>query len=302
MLRSTLTIAATFLLFACSSGNDAEPTTEEALEQGTVYMSEYIPWPPEGKDIKETESGLQYIILSEGEPDGASPGPRDRVVIDFDGRTSGDQTFHSTFDDGTPARAGVTQFPQGWSEAVQRMSEGEEIVAFVPNDLAFKNQGAGIIRPGEDLIIRIILRSVEPAPEPVPVSVEAWAEFTPWDSSRPEVVKTGSGLEYVVIESGSEDGRNPGLTDAAVVHYEGRLNDTGDVFDSSFSRGEPAQFEPRGVISGWTEALQLMRPGDRWLLHIPGDLAYGPMGSPPKIPPNAALNFEVELLDVLSVR
>ncbi len=302
MLRLILTIAATSLLVACGSGDNTDETPDDTAQQGTVYMSDYLPWPPEGKDIKSTESGLQYVVLQEGEDGGAKPGPRDRVEIDFDGRTSGERVFHSTFEEGTPANAGVTQFPQGWSEAIQLMPVGGDYVFFVPNNLAFKNEAVGVIKPGEDLIIRIKLNSVKPAPEPLPVSVEAWEAFTPWDSTRPEVIKTGSGLEYIVIESGPEDGKSPSLTDAAVVHYEGRLNETGDVFDSSFSRGEPAQFEPRGVISGWTEALQLMRPGDRWLLHIPGDLAYGPMGSPPKIPPNAALNFEVELLDVLSVR
>ena len=89
-----------------------------------------------------------------------------------------------------------------------------------------------------------------------------------------------------------------------VVHYEGRFDETGEVFDSSFAqrRSQPCSGQ-REVIPGWTEALQMMRPGDRWLLHIPGDLAYGPLGRPTNvIPPNAALNFEVELLDVLNVR
>ena len=88
-----------------------------------------------------------------------------------------------------------------------------------------------------------------------------------------------------------------------VVHYEGRLAESGETFDSSFARGEAAIFPADRLIPGWVEALKLMKPGDRWLLQIPSELAYGEAGTPGgPIPPNADLVFEVEMMDVLPVR
>ena len=104
----------------------------------------------------------------------------------------------------------------------------------------------------------------------------------------------------MILASGDEGGTSPSGGDRAVVYYEGRFDDGGEVFDSAFQRGEAAIFPTNRVIPGWTEALQLMKPGDRWLMHVPGNLAYGPRGNGP-IPPNAALIFEVELMDVIPV-
>ncbi len=110
------------------------------------------------------------------------------------------------------------------------------------------------------------------------------------------VATTDSGLQYMVLESGDSSGTSPGPTDSVLAHYEGRFIN-GEVFDSSIERGEPAQFVLNQVIPGWTEALQLMKPGDKWRLFIPSDLAYGPGGSGP-IPPHSTLIFDVELLEV----
>ena len=109
---------------------------------------------------------------------------------------------------------------------------------------------------------------------------------------------TPSGLSYRVLASGPAGGRSPTRTDSVAVHYRGTLTN-GSVFDSSYDRGEPATFGVSQVIPGWTEALQLMKPGDKWMLHIPSHLAYGPRGMGGKIPPNSALVFQVELLRVL---
>jgi FKBP-type peptidyl-prolyl cis-trans isomerase FklB len=109
------------------------------------------------------------------------------------------------------------------------------------------------------------------------------------------VVELPSGLQYKIERAGS--GASPGAEDVVAVHYEGRLIN-GDVFDSSYEKGTPVEFPVGGVIAGWTEALQLMKPGAKWQLYIPGDQAYGLRGSPPKIGPNALLVFDVELLEV----
>lgn len=104
-----------------------------------------------------------------------------------------------------------------------------------------------------------------------------------------------SGLQYKVLTSGT--GASPKLTDQVKTHYRGTLID-GTEFDSSYRRGEPAQFAVGGVIRGWTEALQLMKVGDKWELTIPSGLAYGPQGTGP-IGPNSVLKFEIELLDIV---
>lgn len=109
------------------------------------------------------------------------------------------------------------------------------------------------------------------------------------------VVALPSGLQYQIIREGS--GAKPKLTDTVTTHYHGTLID-GKVFDSSVKRGQPASFPVNGVISGWTEALQLMPVGSKWKLFIPSDLAYGERGAGADIGPGTALVFEVELLSI----
>ncbi len=114
------------------------------------------------------------------------------------------------------------------------------------------------------------------------------------NAKKPGVKVLPSGLQYKVLKAGA--GATPKATDTVKVHYHGTLTN-GEKFDSSVDRGEPAEFPVNRVISGWTEALQLMKVGDKWQLVIPSDLAYGPQGRP-GIPQNAVLIFDVELLEV----
>lgn len=103
------------------------------------------------------------------------------------------------------------------------------------------------------------------------------------------------------MASGPASGRSPTRSDTVMVHYHGTLLD-GTVFDSSYDRNEPATFGVSQVIPGWSEALQLMKPGDKWLLHIPAPLAYGNRSVGTKIPANSDLIFQVELLQILGGR
>ena len=120
-------------------------------------------------------------------------------------------------------------------------------------------------------------------------------KFLSENKAKPGVITLPSGLQYKVVTEGK--GPKPGTNDMVVTHYRGTLLD-GTEFDSSYARGNPATFGLTGVIKGWREALQLMPVGSKWELYIPSDLAYGPQGSPPKIGPNAALKFEVELQEI----
>ncbi len=121
-------------------------------------------------------------------------------------------------------------------------------------------------------------------------------EFLEQNKQKEDVVTLPSGLQYKVLEAG--EGTSPAATDRVKVHYRGTLID-GSQFDSSYDRGQPATFGVNQVISGWTEALQLMKEGAKWELYIPAELAYGSI-SRPSIPGNSVLLFTVELLEVVT--
>ena len=120
--------------------------------------------------------------------------------------------------------------------------------------------------------------------------------FLAENKAKPGVVTTASGLQYTVLNEGS--GRQPKATDTVRCHYEGTLID-GTVFDSSYRRGQPAEFGLQQVIAGWTEGVQLMSEGAKYRFYIPFTLAYGANGAGASIPPYAALIFDVELIAVL---
>jgi FKBP-type peptidyl-prolyl cis-trans isomerase len=120
-------------------------------------------------------------------------------------------------------------------------------------------------------------------------------DFLAENSKKAGVTITGSGLQYEVVTEGT--GAKPGADDTVRVNYEGTFTD-GTVFDSSYSRGEPAEFPLNGVIPGWTEGIQLMSEGATYRFYIPSDLAYGPRGSQ-SIPPYSPLIFDVELIAIL---
>ena len=117
------------------------------------------------------------------------------------------------------------------------------------------------------------------------------------NAKREEVTVTESGLQYEVLTQG--EGDVPALTSTVRTHYHGTLLD-GSVFDSSYDRGEPAEFPVNGVIKGWTEALQFMKVGTKLKLHVPAELAYGEQGAGGAIGPHSTLIFDVELLDIVA--
>jgi FKBP-type peptidyl-prolyl cis-trans isomerase FklB len=124
---------------------------------------------------------------------------------------------------------------------------------------------------------------------------KAGEEFLAANKQKEGVISLPSGLQYKVLTNAT--GAKPTTNDTVTVHYRGTLID-GTEFDSSIGRGQPATFRVTGVIKGWTEALQLMPVGSKWQLTVPAELAYGVNGSPPKIGPNAVLQFDVELLGI----
>ena len=117
------------------------------------------------------------------------------------------------------------------------------------------------------------------------------------NTKREGVTTLASGLQFEVITEGS--GEKPTSESTVRTHYHGTLID-GTVFDSSYDRGQPAEFPVGGVIPGWTEALQLMSVGSKYKLHVPHNLAYGEQGAGGSIAPFSTLVFDVELLEIIS--
>jgi FKBP-type peptidyl-prolyl cis-trans isomerase len=135
------------------------------------------------------------------------------------------------------------------------------------------------------------------AAEKPPVEQDANATFFANNSKQPGVVTLPDGMQYKIVTSGPADGVPPKETDEVKVNYEGKLL-TGQVFDSSFARGQPAAFPLEGLVPAWVEALQLMRPGDEWTLWVPPAMGYGEEQHGP-IPGNSIMVFRIQLLDVL---
>ncbi len=163
------------------------------------------------------------------------------------------------------------------------------------NDAEFKMTEEEMHKTMQDFQTNLKERHSKTMKETLEKNSKEGEKFLAENAKKEGVVTLESGLQYKVIEPGS--GRTPKLSDTVVTHYKGRLID-GKVFDSSYDRGEPATFPVSGVITGWTEALQLMKEGAKWELYIPGDLAYGPRGAGADIGPNATLIFEIELISI----
>ena len=121
-------------------------------------------------------------------------------------------------------------------------------------------------------------------------------EFLANNRGNSNIKELPSGLQYEVMAEGA--GESPTLDDQVRIHYKGTLID-GTTFDSSYDRGEPAVFQPRGLIKAWQEILPMMKPGAKYKIYSPPQLAYGEFGSPPRIGPNETLIFEMELFEVI---
>jgi peptidylprolyl isomerase len=233
---------------------------------------------------KATESGLKWETIVEGSGD--RPGPDDLVNLRCTvWTTEGKAAFsYKALPARLVTRAGAAQLTplaeKFMPEAVQLMKPGGTCRFEVPAGLCWaKTRVAPNVGEDETTIWQIDLVRI--------------LRLAPLDPEKTK--KTASGLEYEVLEEGRGASPGPGAT--VFVHYIGWLDD-GKEFDSSYRRGQPAKFALGGVIRGWTEGLQLMKPGATYRFRIPPALAYGEKGMGATIPGNATLTFEVDLLKV----
>lgn len=255
---------------------------------GAEIFRANLPWDAAADEVTTTASGLQYKILASGDADGASPGPDSKVEMHVEVREADDgRRIQSTWAEGRTQTLPVGRLFPGWAEATQLMHPGDDWLIFLP---------AGPLGVEEDIIMRVNLLAVK---IPQISDSAAWETHTPWNTESADVSKTASGLEYIVLEAGNADGPTPTRSDTVEVYYEGRLASDGAVFDSAYARGESIEFGVTQVIPGWTEALQLMHPGDRWLVYLPSEIAYGQTPRPGGvIKPGDDLIFEMQLVGI----
>ncbi|MBX3359131.1 MAG: FKBP-type peptidyl-prolyl cis-trans isomerase [Phycisphaeraceae bacterium] len=220
--------------------------------------------PAETKPVKKTlPSGLEIEDLKVGE--GAECKPGAAVVAHYKGTLKSDGTeFDSSYKRNEPIPFPLGGVIKGWQEGVPGMRIGGKRKLVIPYQLAYGEAGMPpVIPPKADLVFEIELV----------------------DLLQIEDEKVGDGAEC-----------EPGQT--VVAHYKGTLKSDGSEFDSSYSRGEPAEFPLRGVIKGWQWGIPGMKVGGKRKLTIPYSMAYGAQGRPPAIPAKADLVFEVELIEV----
>jgi len=258
------------------------PTTEDGAAEAPAGPG--IP-PVEGEETT-TDSGLTFIDIKAGDGPAANEG--DIVTMNMVGMLEDGTVFVDTYTDGQPITATVSDndlFP-GWKEGLTLMQQGGSARLVIPPDLAFGSEGAGgVIPPDATITMDIELLEVQAPPEPTAVD-------------EGDLNTTDSGLQYFDIVEG--EGETPVTGQEVVVNYTAWLQDGNQYIASSESQGEPLTFalgSDSGVFPGWDEGVSTMKVGGKRYLVIPPELALGETGGG-RIPPNATLLMEVELLEI----
>jgi len=251
------------------------PTEPEQNADPTAAPSD-VAGPP--ADARTTASGLAIKTLSGGSGTDR-PLASDTVSVHYTGWTTDGEMFDSSVMRGQPASFPLSGVIAGWTEGLQLMSVGEKARLWIPENLAYGGRPG---RPAGMLVFDVELLEILRPPQ-APADVAA----APADAEL-----TNSGLASKVLTPGTGSA-HPSATDFVTVHYSGWTTD-GNMFDSSRTRGQPAQFPLNGVIAGWTEGLQLMVVGETRRLWIPEALAY--QGRPGR--PAGMLVFDVELISI----
>jgi FKBP-type peptidyl-prolyl cis-trans isomerase len=286
--RFLIPVAVTTVLAGLSTGPTAmsqpiEPLGRPARPAAPAAPAD-VAEPP--GDATRSESGLAWKVLAKGRGT-TSPGPHDKVTINFTGWTPDGEVIASSIPDGEPWPVLMDDAIKGLAEGLATMTKGEKRRLWIPAALAAgaRPKRRGPARPS---VFDVELVSFVKVPDPIPVPEDVAA--APNDAKR-----TASGLAYKFLKHGK--GKNHPTVDSTVeVHYRGWTPD-GKLFDSSVRRGQPTKFPLSGVIKGWTEGVQLMAVGDKARFWIPGALAYGDKPSRSGTPAGP-LVFDIELLSI----
>ena len=264
---------------ASKEGQDpaASRPADQGPKPGDLPAPDDVAAPP--ADALRTENGVSYKVLKPASEPGDKPGINDTVEVHYTGWTTDGKMFDSSIKHGQPATFGLTKVIPGWTEGLQVMTLSEKTRFWIPEELAYKGRKGA---PAGMLVFDVELLGIKKAPE-APADVAA----APADAQ-----KTKLGVSYKVLKSG-DGGAKPNSWDRVKVNYSGWTTD-GKLFDSSVTRGRPAEFAVDGVIAGWTDALQLMSVGDQWRVWIPEEHAYA--GKPGR--PAGVLVFDVEVVEI----
>jgi peptidylprolyl isomerase len=242
-------------------------------------------------DARKTAKGVSYRVLKSGKG-GPKPQPTETVKVNYTGWTTDGRMFDTSMIRNEPAEFSLAGVIAGWTDAIPVMSVGDKMRFWIPEELAYKGAPG---RPQGMLVFDIELLEIKaatghaeapPGGKPLPP--------TPPDVAKPPdgAKKTDKGVFYRVLRQG-KGGPKPTPQNRVKVHYTGWTTD-GKSFDSSVTKGQPAEFSLGGVIAGWTDGLQVMSVGDKTRFWIPEELAYkGQTGRP-----QGMLVFDIELLEI----
>lgn len=257
------------------------------------------PWDPDRRGLTRTDTGLEIVEIDNGPANGLTPAQDDLVLVHYEGRiTSTGERFESSYETGRPSLFGAAGRFGGWSQAIREMSEGDDWMVNMPSDLLRGLRSfQPTIQPEDEVLYRIELLKVLKLQS---VDEAAWQRHLPWDSADPEIIKTDTGLEYIILEPGNASDQPLSEESRFLVHYDGRFADTGQPFDSSFDQIEPFQAGLSGIIQGWIDILPRLSEGERVLVFIPSELAYGSRGFSNLIPGDADLVFQMKLMAIIT--
>lgn len=283
-----------------TKGANAGTTSIVSMQRDSAFEIAEQPAQPvaAGDAFEVTGKTIEYIVLKKGDGSGPKPGRTDQVTVMYDGRLASNGTqFDSSYLRGEPATFVLNQVIAGWTEGLQEMRAGDEFMFWIPSPLGYGENGAGSDIPADaDLMFRVELQKVTPA---ATSDAAAWAKITPWPTDSGDVMRTATGLEYLVIQKGDAAEEPAGPQDYAVVHFRGQLEDGSEVA-STFESQQPQIFPIEQLVAGWAETLQMMRPGDRWMVRMPAALMYGEEGDG-RIPPSASVVFEILVNEVIRI-